>query len=82
MSELNNDDQQIRSLSAVRPGQTVQVVKVDAGRGLNTRLISMGLVPNAKITVLSNRQPGPFVIAVKGSKVVLGRGMANKIVVK
>ena len=82
MSELNNDNQQVRSLSAVRPGQTVQVVRVDAGRGLNTRLMSMGLMPNVNITVLSNSQPGPFVISVKGSKVVLGRGMAHKIVVK
>ena len=41
----------------------------------------MGLVSNVEISVVSNAHPGPFVINVKGSKVMLGRGMANKIMV-
>ena len=65
----------------VAAGQTVKVVKVDAGRGLNSRLAAMGLVPNTQITVISNGHPGPFVLSVKESKVMLGRGMAHKIMV-
>jgi len=65
----------------VGAGQTVKVVKIDAGRGLNSRLAAMGLVPNARITVVSNGHPGPFVLSVKESKVMLGRGMAHKIMV-
>ncbi|MHC4332911.1 MAG: FeoA family protein [Planctomycetota bacterium] len=41
----------------------------------------MGILPNVEITVVSNGRPGPFVIIVKNSKVVLGRGMADKIMV-
>ena len=48
---------------------------------MNNRLASMGLVSNVEISVVSNSHPGPFVINVKGSKVMLGRGMANKIMV-
>jgi ferrous iron transport protein A len=68
-------------LSSVRAGETVRLTSVDAGRGLNSRLASMGLVPNVKIAVVSNGHPGPFVINVRGSRMVLGRGMAHKIMV-
>ena len=70
-----------RPLSKVRAGETVKLVGIEAGRGLNSRLASMGLVPNVKITVVNNSQPGPFVISVKNSKMMLGRGMAHKIMV-
>jgi Fe2+ transport system protein FeoA len=75
------NQQQERPLSTIRPGRTVRLVRVDAGRGLNSRLASMGLVPNVQITVLNSDRPGPFVIAVRGSKMMLGRGMAHKIMV-
>ncbi len=75
------EQKKARPLSKVQPGETVKLVGIEAGRGLNSRLASMGLVPNVKITVVNNSQPGPFVISVKGTKVMLGRGMAHKIMV-
>ena len=72
---------QPRPLSMVRTGETVKLASVNAGRGLNNRLASMGLVPNVKITVISNTHPGPFVISVKDSRMMLGRGVAHKIMV-
>jgi len=74
-------DKHLRPLSAVTAGETVKLVKIEAGRGLNSRLASMGLHPNVEITVVRNDHPGPFVISVKDSKMMLGRGMAHKIVV-
>jgi Fe2+ transport system protein FeoA len=75
------EQQQPRPLSTVQAGQTVKLVSIDAGHGLNSRLASMGLLPNVKITVVNNTHPGPFVISVRDSKMVLGRGMAHKIMV-
>lgn len=75
------ENEQIRPLSKVRAGETVKLAGIDAGRGLHSRLASMGLVPNVEITVVSNSHPGPFVISVKNSKMMLGRGMAHKIMV-
>ena len=74
-------DKQLRPLFAVTAGETVKLAKVEAGRGLNSRLASMGLLPNVEITVIKNDHRGPFVISVKGSKMMLGRGMAHKIMV-
>ena len=75
------EQKRIHSLSEVRSGQKVKLVSIEAGRGLTNRLISMGLLPNVEITVINNSHPGPFVVNVKGSKIMLGRGMANKIIV-
>jgi len=71
----------LKPLSTVKAGETVRLVSINAGRGLNSRLASMGLVPNVKLTVVNNRHPGPFIISVKDSKMMLGRGIAHKIIV-
>ena len=72
---------QPKPLSSVKQGQKVKLANVNAGQGLNSRLASMGLVPRAELTVVSNRNFGPFVISVKGSRMMLGRAMADKIMV-
>jgi len=69
-------------LSMVSPGQKVRLVEVNACQNLSNRLASMGLLPNVEIQVVKNTHPGPFIIKVKGSNIILGRGMANKIMVK
>jgi Fe2+ transport system protein FeoA len=69
-------------LSTIKSGKTVKLAGVEAGRGLNSRLAAMGLLPNVEITVISNGHPGPFVVSVKGSRMMLGRGMADKIMVR
>ncbi len=71
----------LRSLSTVRAGETVKLARINAGQGLKSRLTAMGLVPDVEITVVSNNHPGPLVISVKDSKMMLGRGMAHKIMV-
>ncbi len=75
------EQKKARPLSKVQAGETVKLVGIEAGRGLKSRLTAMGLVPNVEITVVNNSQPGPFVISVKNSKMILGRGMAHKIMV-
>jgi ferrous iron transport protein A len=68
-------------LSTIQSGKTVKLLSIEAGRGLNSRLTAMGLLPNVEITVINNGHPGPFVISVRGSRMMLGRGMADKIMV-
>ena len=75
------DDKQLRPLSVVKEGETVKLATINAGRGLKSRLTTMGLLPDVEITVINNSHPGPFVISVKNSRMMLGRGMAHKIMV-
>jgi ferrous iron transport protein A len=75
------EQKKVTSLSTIQSGKTVKLVSVEAGRGLNSRLAAMGLLPNVEITVVNNGHPGPFVVSVRGSRMMLGRGMADKIMV-
>jgi Fe2+ transport system protein FeoA len=75
-------EEELKPLSTVQNGQKVILAQVDAGRELKSRLASMGLLPNTEMTVISNKHPGPFMISVKKSKIMIGRGMANKIMVR
>ena len=75
------EQKQSQPLSTIQSGESVRLTSIEAGRGLNSRLASMGLVPNTEITVINNGHPGPFVISVKGTRMMLGRGMAQKIMV-
>jgi ferrous iron transport protein A len=76
------EEMTLKPLSQVREGRTVMIIRIDAGCGLNNRLAAMGLLPRVQIKVVNNHHPGPFVIDLKGSKMALGRGMANKIMVQ
>lgn len=70
------------SLKDIADNTTVRLLKIDAGAGLKSRLSAMGLLPGTEFKVINNGHPGPFVISLKGSRLMLGRGMAAKIFVK
>ncbi|MEA2085906.1 MAG: FeoA family protein, partial [Chloroflexota bacterium] len=63
-------------------GKPVTVTGVRAGWGLQRRLADMGLTPGVRIRVINSQMPGPVLIDLRGSRVGLGRGVAQKILVK
>lgn len=78
-ARTETEPKQAGPLSKIKAGETVILAGIDAGRDMKSRLASMGLVSNVEIKVVQNSHPGPFVISVKNSKMMLGRGMAEKI---
>lgn len=70
------------SLDEVKAGQRVRLVCAEAGRGLQGRLTAMGLIPGVEFEVKKNDTLGPVVIALKGTRLMLGRGMTHKVFVK
>ena len=69
-------------VSEVPAGRTVRLVRIAGGRVLSSRLTSLGIVPGAEIVVMKNASSGPLIIAVQGSRIMLGRGEARKIIVR
>ena len=69
-----------RTLKAVRPGQCVFVIAIDAGAKAKTRLESLGIIPGIEVDVLSNGQ-GPMIVCVGESRVMVERGIAEKVLV-
>lgn len=56
-----------------------------AGRGwrFRKRLEDMGLTPGTKVTVMKSAPfNGPFEVQVRGSRLAIGRGMAERIFVE
>ncbi|MCK4598937.1 ferrous iron transport protein A [Candidatus Bipolaricaulota bacterium] len=68
-------------LSMVSSGELVQVIAINAGRGLRRRLASMGLTPGVQVRVINSQRPGPVVLDLKGSRLALGHGIAHRIMV-
>ncbi len=66
----------------IETGQKVKLIRVDAGEDLKSRLAALGMVPNVQITIINKDRPGPFVVSFKGSRIALGRGMTEKIMVR
>jgi len=68
-------------LCDVSPGKTVRVVSIDAGHSLKNRLAAMGVLTNSPMHILRNEGAGQIIVAIKNSKIVLGRGASGKIIV-
>jgi ferrous iron transport protein A len=69
-------------LAMASPGKLLTVISVNAGRGLQRRLGDMGLTPGVQVRVMNSQYAGPVLIDLRGSRVGLGRGVAQKILVK
>ncbi|MEA1949129.1 MAG: FeoA family protein [Thermodesulfobacteriota bacterium] len=42
----------------------------------------LGLIPDVNLRVLNRNGHGPLIVAVKDSRLVIGQGMAGKIIVE
>jgi ferrous iron transport protein A len=73
---------QILPLSIVRPGKSVTLVAITAGRGLRARLTDMGLTAGIRFRVIQIHRLGACIIAINHARLVLGHGMAQKIMVR
>ena len=69
-------------LTAVQPGRKMRVSAIESGPALKARLAAMGLLPGVEVEVIGRPTRGPVIVSVMGSRLVLGRGMAEKIAVR
>lgn len=60
-------------------GEKVRIVSLRGGKGLQDRLFGMGLNVGAEVEIMRNDGAGPMVVALKGARLFLGGGMAQKI---
>jgi Fe2+ transport system protein FeoA len=70
------------TLSMAAPGEEVYLVAVRGGWGIRRRLADMGLNPGERLRVIQSDRSGPLLVAVRGFRLALGRGMAHKIIVE
>ena len=68
-------------LTMGKPGEHLIVKDIVGGIGIRERLFSMGIRIGDKIEIISNTGMGRLIIACGDTRLALGRGVANKILV-
>lgn len=69
-------------LTAAKPGEVLTVRSFSGGAKSRMRLMSMGVRVGDRIDVISNINQGQLVVALDFKRLVLGRGLAEKIMVQ
>ena len=69
-------------LVAAKQGERLKIEAFLGGAGSRVRLMAMGLRVGDEVDVITNASNGQLVIAADFKRLVLGRGLAQKIVVK
>jgi Fur family ferric uptake transcriptional regulator len=67
------------SLSRAKQGEKLIIKEFDTGKNMQLRISSMGLKIGDKIEIVSSGFGGQVVIATSENRLVLGKGMAEKI---
>ena len=60
-------------------GERLKIASLVGGKNFQDRIFGMGLNVGAEIDILRNVGNGPVLIALNGSRLFLGGGMAHKI---
>lgn len=69
------------SLTMVSIGEEKIIKEIRAKEEVKRHLQNLGFITGEKIEVISENNSG-LILMVKGSKIALNRGMANKIIVQ
>lgn len=59
-------------------GRLLKLERIDGGHKFRRRLVELGLTPGINLRVLQD-SGGPMILAVRDSRLALGRGMAEKL---
>ena len=60
----------------------MRLTRVEERPGLKMRLAAMGLLPGVEMLVVRNLGSGPCVVEARGARIMIGRGMALKMIVR
>jgi len=69
-------------LDSVPSGGQVRIRALTGGHGFVSRLACLGFTPGAELRVLQNPGRGPMLVALRETRVALGRGEASQVVVE
>ena len=71
----------VTPLTALAEGQGGILDHITGGTAVSERLCSMGFVPGVALSILRRQGSGPVLVMVGSSRIAIGRGMADKVMV-
>lgn len=69
------------NLSDVLKGK-IKIISFAGGMGMQSRLAGIGIIQGSEIEVARNEKKGPVVLRIKNSRIAIGRGVSEKIIVQ
>ncbi|MGB9841181.1 MAG: DtxR family transcriptional regulator [Candidatus Bathyarchaeales archaeon] len=83
LEEAGKHEQSLVAVSSLKEGQCGKIALIRGGRNMVQRLLDMGLTPGTTICVVRIAPlGGPVELAVRDSKLAIGKGVASKIFVE
>jgi Fe2+ transport system protein FeoA len=70
------------ALSKTAVGKTYRLVSLAGGQSFRERISAMGLSSGVRFRIVANSGHGPVGLEVRNTKLGIGRGMADKIMVE
>lgn len=70
------------TLSNAKVGESVRLLSVRGGTHIRRRLADLGLNTGMTVKIINGIESGPMILSVKDSRLAIGRGMAEKIIVE
>lgn len=67
------------NLNSINAGCYAEILGITGGESLRDKVLSLGLLPGKTVQVISNRKKGPVIIKINGTRLILGKGMSEKI---
>ena len=81
-SDCLKDRIQLMPLTMAKAGEKLVLKEFSGGSGIRMRLLTMGLRPGDEIEIITNNSQGQIAVAIGFKRYVLGRGLAQKIMVE
>ena len=75
----SRDTMRAVSLAELVPGERGLVEELLAGKTFRARALALGFTPGAPLVMVHNTGSGPIIVLVRGTRVALGRGEAQKV---
>ena len=82
MTPAENTNTDTIPLATTNVDDEVELVSIEGGRNIQRRLAELGLINGVQFRILSKGQPGPFIILLRQTRLVLGRGMIDSVSVR
>lgn len=69
-------------LNMFKADDEIIIDKLLGGDNFRKKLIDQGIYPGVKVTIISGKKHHPYLVRVNNSRVMIGSGMVDKIMVR
>ncbi|MFW5712730.1 MAG: FeoA family protein [bacterium] len=73
------EHKRITALSTVKRNEQCRVLTIAGGEGMRSKMYNLGVHETERVKVVQNQGFGPLVIDIGGTRLILGRKMAERL---